>query len=401
MGSHQKKKKRTKDTRAVTSEIKRQQDLDANRLAIQPTFEGSSYAPRGVGLIEFCNVSTSIVGGTQTNAIPPGQVTGLSASPQAGSDTAINLTWSAVTNADTYNVYMSTVTGFTPSGANLIASAVTLTSYQATSLIPGTTYYFKVSAVSQFGEGAVSTQASATTTGTVPAIVPSLWLPLNNSLADSSGNANTVTFVPSGGNAIYGTPGKFGSHYAITNYPTTTTIDSIKVAASTSTALDLTSVGFSFSFWFYIPTGSGTGSADISFLLGKYAGTGGNDFVLLDYYSSAVGGDNTIRFNVCKSSTNYVRKSLTAVTFDTWHHVVCTFNAATNTPEIYYDKAAGAVGNASGFSAGSSTDWRIGHESGASTNTSTFRGRFDEFQYFKGRVLNQTQVNNLFNNNAP
>ena len=65
MGSQQKKKKRTPDTRSNTSEIKRAQDLDQNRLAIQPSHE-VGYRPIGVGTIDFVNVSTSIVAGTQT-----------------------------------------------------------------------------------------------------------------------------------------------------------------------------------------------------------------------------------------------------------------------------------------------------------------------------------------------
>ena len=65
MGSQQKKKKRTEDTRSITSEIKRTQDLDVNKVALQPTFE-LGYSPVGVGVIDFVNVSTSIVTGTQT-----------------------------------------------------------------------------------------------------------------------------------------------------------------------------------------------------------------------------------------------------------------------------------------------------------------------------------------------
>jgi hypothetical protein len=56
MGSQQKKKKRTQDPRSTTSEIKRTQDLDANRLALQPTFE-LGYSPIGVGMTDFVNVT--------------------------------------------------------------------------------------------------------------------------------------------------------------------------------------------------------------------------------------------------------------------------------------------------------------------------------------------------------
>lgn len=66
MGTQQKKKKRTPDVQAVIAEIKQTQDLDANKLALQPVFEGLTYAPLGVGLTDYINVTTNIVVGTQT-----------------------------------------------------------------------------------------------------------------------------------------------------------------------------------------------------------------------------------------------------------------------------------------------------------------------------------------------
>jgi len=65
MGTQQKKKKRTTDTRSIVAEIKRTQDLDINKLALQPTFE-LGYSPVGVGMIDFVNVTTNVVVGTQT-----------------------------------------------------------------------------------------------------------------------------------------------------------------------------------------------------------------------------------------------------------------------------------------------------------------------------------------------
>ena len=59
MGTQQKKKKRTEDTRSLTSEIKRTQDQDINKLALQPTFE-LGYSPVGVGTTSYVNVSTSL-----------------------------------------------------------------------------------------------------------------------------------------------------------------------------------------------------------------------------------------------------------------------------------------------------------------------------------------------------
>jgi len=73
MGTQQKAKKRTKDTRSITSEVKRLQDLDANKLVLEPVIEGGTnlagqidYSPQGVGTTSFVNVTTNVVVGTQT-----------------------------------------------------------------------------------------------------------------------------------------------------------------------------------------------------------------------------------------------------------------------------------------------------------------------------------------------
>lgn len=60
MGSQSKKKKKTPDIRATVAEIKRTQDADAIKLAIQPSFEGTALSPVGINIIDWVNVSTSI-----------------------------------------------------------------------------------------------------------------------------------------------------------------------------------------------------------------------------------------------------------------------------------------------------------------------------------------------------
>jgi len=59
MGTQQKKKKRTTDTRVGLVEVKRTQDLDANKLALQPIFN-FGHSPTGVGMIDFVNVTDTI-----------------------------------------------------------------------------------------------------------------------------------------------------------------------------------------------------------------------------------------------------------------------------------------------------------------------------------------------------
>jgi len=69
--------------------------------------------------------------------------------------------WSAVTGAAGYNIYRN--------GTKTNALSVTGTSYTDTGLAPATTYSWTVRAVDGSGvEGATSTAASGTTTGTTP-----------------------------------------------------------------------------------------------------------------------------------------------------------------------------------------------------------------------------------------
>jgi len=77
----------------------------------------------------------------------------------AVSSTEIDLTWDAVTGADTYNVYRST----TELGTYTLISSPATNSYNNTGLTGGTTYYYKASTVNGAGEGALSAVANATT----------------------------------------------------------------------------------------------------------------------------------------------------------------------------------------------------------------------------------------------
>jgi len=57
LGSHHKKKKKTPNVNVVVADIKRDQDQDAIRTAIQPTFEGTNYMPPLRAMIDFVNVT--------------------------------------------------------------------------------------------------------------------------------------------------------------------------------------------------------------------------------------------------------------------------------------------------------------------------------------------------------
>lgn len=81
----------------------------------------------------------------------------------AKSSSQIGLSWTTSSCATSYSVFRSTTTGFTPSGANQIASGVTGTTFTDSGLAPSTTYFYLVEAADSSGSSTPSNQASATT----------------------------------------------------------------------------------------------------------------------------------------------------------------------------------------------------------------------------------------------
>src|SRR5258708_4475357 len=98
----------------------------------------------------------------------PSTPAGLNA--QAVSTSQITLSWSgsiapAGCTVGSYSVFRSTTAGFTPSGANQIATGLTTTMYDDTTALCGTTYYYVVEAIDSAGPSGPSIQASVTTSG--------------------------------------------------------------------------------------------------------------------------------------------------------------------------------------------------------------------------------------------
>jgi fibronectin type 3 domain-containing protein len=86
-----------------------------------------------------------------------------------GGSGQVTLTWDAVGNATSYNLYYSTSAGLTTVGATKQANVTS--PYVLTGLASGSTYYFMVTALNGAGESIASTVASATTAAAQPIVV--------------------------------------------------------------------------------------------------------------------------------------------------------------------------------------------------------------------------------------
>ena len=115
------------------------------------------------------SIQFPLSGGGSPCTTSPAAPSGLTATPASSS--LITLTWNAVTppsncTVNSYSVFRSTTSGFTPSSANQVASVAGRTSYSDGGLAASTTYYYVVEAVDANGASAPSSQASATTQAT-------------------------------------------------------------------------------------------------------------------------------------------------------------------------------------------------------------------------------------------
>jgi fibronectin type 3 domain-containing protein len=147
------------------------------------TVNGGPYTTVATGVTSTSYVNTGLVNGTtyyyvvsavnsvgespnsaQVSATPtagggiPPAPTGLTATDPGNNDDVL-LSWSASTGATSYNVKRSNTSG----GPYTTLASPTSTSYTATTGVPGTTYYYVVSAVNVSGESPNSAQISHVT----------------------------------------------------------------------------------------------------------------------------------------------------------------------------------------------------------------------------------------------
>ena len=164
-----------------------------------------------------------------TSGALPAKVADLTVTPISTSQ--LNLTWTANSPVpNNYNVYRGTTVGFpvnTATDTPLTQVAGSTTTFSNTGLTASTTYYYRVAAVNASGIGTPSDEASATTSGALPAKVADLTVtPISTSQLNLSWTANSP--VPNNYNVYRGTTAGFPVNTA-TDTPLT------QVAGSTTT----------------------------------------------------------------------------------------------------------------------------------------------------------------------
>jgi Fibronectin type 3 domain-containing protein len=394
MTTGSKKKKRTKDPRSTEMEIKRKQDLDHNKLALQPRFE-VGYSLVGICVTEHCDVTETIdpAQGVGSPPVVPAQITGLVLT--VISDTQINAVWNAsgASGFLNYKVYRSTASGFTPGAGNLIASP-TSPSYNNTGLSAGTTYYYKVSAVNGVGEGTASAQASKTTTGSAPPPDSIAWWKLDND-GSNSGTAAVNSGQSSGIAAdltFSSTLKAFGTHSMKFDNGATWTA----TWAGFGVDLDLNfSTGMSWSFWIYLRDNANL--SKFRHVFDHRSASGGH--VACCYIAN-----KRLCASVFRNGVSMTSKEIDATILaeTTWYHVGIVYTAAGNLT-LYLDAVpdVGDVQNVDFMEGAISNAIRLGGliTSGSIDLNTRFDGNIDEFRYYR-QALTSTQITNLKNTNA-
>ncbi|HXW78606.1 MAG TPA: fibronectin type III domain-containing protein, partial [Acidimicrobiales bacterium] len=245
-----------------------------------------------------------------TPATLPGAPIGLSAT---FGDAQVALSWSAPTSDGgsaviSYNVYEGTSSG----GETFLANH-SGTSYTATGLTNGTTYFFTVTAVNGVGEGPVSNEASAT-----PATLPGAPTGLSATLGDAQVALSWTAPVSNGGDPIIS--------YNI--YQGTLSGGETLLQSTGSTAVTFTSTGLTngTTYYFEVTAVNGVGEGPVSNeafntpvnVPGAPTGlsaTGGNSEVVLNWSVPANDGGSAITsYNIYRGTSSGGESLLTSST---------------------------------------------------------------------------------------
>ena len=128
--------------------------LTVTSYTVEGLTAGTEYCYNVTAVNEIGESEHSAEACATTESVPTAPAAPTNLVATATGQTTISLTWDAVQNATSYNVY---------NGETVVVSGLTVTSYTVEGLTAGTEYCYKVTAVNEVGESEASTEACATT----------------------------------------------------------------------------------------------------------------------------------------------------------------------------------------------------------------------------------------------
>jgi predicted phage tail protein len=207
------------------------------------------------GAVVFTGTLSDIANGVfNGGALPPPAAVpaapaGVIATAGAGQ---VNVAWTSVTDATSYNVYYATASGVTTATGTKVP--VTTNSYLQTGLTAGTSYYYVVTALNSAGESIASTQVSAT----VNSAPPVTTVPAAPTGVSAVGGTNQVTLSW----GLVASAVSYNVYYATTSGVTTAIGTKIANATSPAVLTGLTAA----TAYYYIVTAvnsAGEGAASV------------------------------------------------------------------------------------------------------------------------------------------
>jgi endoglucanase Acf2/fibronectin type 3 domain-containing protein len=242
---------------------------------------------------------------TEASATPqlplPGTPTGLTAT---SGNAQVALTWTASSNAASYNVYRGTTAG--GESATPVATGITSTSYTDTGLTNGTTYYYKVAAVNSTGTSAQSTEATATPAGSTGTSGP---VSIN---CGGSASSPFVADVDFSGGTTGSTTSTIATPFVSTPIPPQAVLQSWRTGTFTYTLPGFTAgTGHTVQLYFMDPTSTANGQRNFNVSI-----NGSQALTNFDVYAAAQGQYRAIQenFNATANTSGQIVISFTAGT---------------------------------------------------------------------------------------
>jgi|GEM_PF-6672748 len=201
-------------------------------------------APTGFGTALTTAYSSTTSGGGISLPAVPTMVTATTIS-----STQINVNWTSVSGASSYNIYRSNSTNVQIIAGNKITTA-TASPYSDTGLSASTAYYYKVTAINAAGETSGSTETSATTSAAGAAT------PTITSFAPSSGAAGSTITVT-------------GTNFSTTAASNTVSFNGVQATVTSATATQLSVM---------VPATANTGNITVT--VGGQAATSATSFTV-------------------------------------------------------------------------------------------------------------------------